>query len=342
MDTTATTTWYAFQDPKTNREYFHEPVSGKTSWVLPTSNSTQIVRAEKNHHDSTANDSKALKSDSVRSRHKAVAAPSQNKQKHHDATANSGHKAIDARSRNKQKQSRGWGAVGITFVSILFFNTMFLLVLVKALYDNSNGPIQIRDQIKDADRPIQTHETKIKLKLSSDDAVGPAVQKEEKLSSEANPRSLSEVAPISPSTRPNNETKRNHTVDSSCMNNPEEPSASKYSSNDATEYEDMHHFEPRAANNEERTPDKLLRESGEESIRQSSGDIVKEERNPGDQQEGREKRIGKQSHHFNLKLKDAAWICWVPFSYILFEKCRLQAREGLPMPLADVENSLWI
>lgn len=31
------TTWYAFQCPKTEREYFYEPISGEKTWSLPTS-----------------------------------------------------------------------------------------------------------------------------------------------------------------------------------------------------------------------------------------------------------------------------------------------------------------
>ena len=30
-------TWYAFQCPKSNREYFYEPISGMKTWTLPTS-----------------------------------------------------------------------------------------------------------------------------------------------------------------------------------------------------------------------------------------------------------------------------------------------------------------
>ena len=34
--------------------------------------------------------------------------------------------------------------------------------------------------------------------------------------------------------------------------------------------------------------------------------------------------------------------CWIPFSYILVKECRRKARGRLPMPLADVDNSVWI
>ncbi len=33
----STVTWYAFEDPKTKREYYYEPTSGQTTWTLPTS-----------------------------------------------------------------------------------------------------------------------------------------------------------------------------------------------------------------------------------------------------------------------------------------------------------------
>ena len=33
----STITWYAFEDPKTKREYYYEPTSGQTTWTLPIS-----------------------------------------------------------------------------------------------------------------------------------------------------------------------------------------------------------------------------------------------------------------------------------------------------------------
>lgn len=43
---TTTITWYAFTDSKSGREYFIEPKSGKTSWVLPTSSAIVVDGTE--------------------------------------------------------------------------------------------------------------------------------------------------------------------------------------------------------------------------------------------------------------------------------------------------------
>ena len=40
-------------------------------------------------------------------------------------------------------------------------------------------------------------------------------------------------------------------------------------------------------------------------------------------------------------ISTASKSCWVPFSYMLVDKCRRQAREGFG-PLNDADNTLWI
>jgi len=141
-----TTTWYAFEDPKTGREYFHEPISDKTSWVRPTStssnNATHIEKA---------------KSMSGLPQCRTVKETEGKTMDDMDTT------------KSQRKQRRGWGAAGvITVLSVLFFNTLFLLFLVKFLYENKTLPGQIHDQIKP---PVQLHENNSDvINLSSDGA----------------------------------------------------------------------------------------------------------------------------------------------------------------------------
>lgn len=94
--------WYAYQDPKSGREYFHEPVSGKTSWVLPTSRNSQSDGSHRSNKAGSSGDKSArLTKPTVASPHYLMS------------------------------------AVGITIVFILVFNTLFLLVLVKVLRENN-------------------------------------------------------------------------------------------------------------------------------------------------------------------------------------------------------------
>jgi len=132
MMAASTTTWYAYKDSKTGREYFHEPKSGKTSWILPTSASIDI--SEKNSESSSKF---------------GTSKPNRNNQQQQQPTM----KLMD-------KQSRSW-AVGI-ITSVIIFNTIFLLVLTSYLYTtnqvpeqiNSNDGINIQIPVKDRDEYI--------------------------------------------------------------------------------------------------------------------------------------------------------------------------------------------
>jgi len=411
MVTAGDTTWYAFQDPKTGREYFHDPVSGKTSWVLPTSNSTtRIEKAESVMPGSTytAKDSTAECDDtSIR--------PKQGE---------------TLSSHNKQ--SRRWSAVGVTIVSILIFNTMFLLVLVKVLYGNDSVPSQIHDQTKlpsgGGGVPFQAHEKNINIDLPIDDDVG-TIEEEVTSEAEADPKSLLEEPPSLPNSGLNNETQSedakkkeaedlNYSITeepSSSTNSPEALSTNNNSPDDATELHDMP--EPEAIQEEimpsssTSSPEALFTtnnsaddatelhdmpepEAIQEEIMPSSStsspealfttnnsaddatelhdmpepeaieeeiiseDESKEERSheakeavEKEELEEKEEAVGEQSNQIidnkesNNDMREPGVSqsnCWIPFSFILVKDCRLRAREGLPMPLADAEKLDWI
>mmetsp|Transcript_37197 Transcript_37197/g.77918 ORF Transcript_37197/g.77918 Transcript_37197/m.77918 type:complete len:355 (-) Transcript_37197:1853-2917(-) len=148
-----TTTWYAFEDPKTGREYFHEPISDKTSWVRPTSssNATQIEKAKGMSGLPQCRTGKETEG-----------------------------KAMDEMdtTKSQRKQGRGWGTAGIiTLLSVLLFNTLFLLFLVKFLYENKTLPGQVHDQFKP---PVQEHKNiSDAIKLSSDDVDAVEIMQEE-------------------------------------------------------------------------------------------------------------------------------------------------------------------
>eukprot|EP00986_Skeletonema_menzelii_P011112 scaffold5641_cov220-Skeletonema_menzelii.AAC.2 len=118
-------TWYAFEDPKTKREYYFEPVSNKTTWTLPTSGtpvkmaggaSPKSIPASPMSPISTAfnilpNSPAGVKIKAEKSQTKA------------DGSSN----------------KRGFGRRGIvvTIGIILCLNTLILGILVKMMYNSS-------------------------------------------------------------------------------------------------------------------------------------------------------------------------------------------------------------
>lgn len=114
----ATTTWYAYKDSRTGREYFHEPISGKTSWVLPTSSIDLSDTSENNIRGSTS----TTKFGTSKTSTSKTNINSQQRQQPM--------KVMD-------KQSRRW-AVGI-ITSVIIFNTIFLLALTSYLYTTNQG-----------------------------------------------------------------------------------------------------------------------------------------------------------------------------------------------------------
>ena len=105
MSSDGTISWYAYQDPKSGREYFHEPVSNQTTWVLPTS---RLCSADSiAQHRSTKKDGEKSAGQT-----KPMGATS-----HHNPHV--------------------WSAVGMAVVFVLVVNTLFLLLLVKVLRDSN-------------------------------------------------------------------------------------------------------------------------------------------------------------------------------------------------------------
>mmetsp|Transcript_8098 Transcript_8098/g.14188 ORF Transcript_8098/g.14188 Transcript_8098/m.14188 type:complete len:342 (+) Transcript_8098:84-1109(+) len=140
----ATTTWYAFKDPKTGREYFHEPNSEETSWVLPTS-SSNATRADK----ATGSGGHGMMTGL--------------------AEKGGGNPAMNARTaKSKRKRMERLSAVGMTVVSLLVFNTLFLSVIVIILYESNIGRRQMPDVIEPS-APV--YENRIQVEPSRDDVV---------------------------------------------------------------------------------------------------------------------------------------------------------------------------
>jgi len=127
--------------------------------VLPTSSNT--TRSESTGSGRIAN-STAKESNAVK-----IEKGTQSQRKEMDRRWSTGSTAkgsnavnIEKDTKSQRKQMGGWSTAGISIVSILVFNTVFLLVLVKILYENNNGLLQIHDQIK---LPVQEHEKSIEI-----------------------------------------------------------------------------------------------------------------------------------------------------------------------------------
>ena len=118
-----TVTWYAFEDPKTKREYYYEPKSNKTTWTLPTSG-TPVKMAGASPGSIPASPMSPMSAAG-------------------DVFTNSpaGVKIKNERSQTKADGSskRGFGRRGIVAIigTILLLNTAILGMLVKLMYNSS-------------------------------------------------------------------------------------------------------------------------------------------------------------------------------------------------------------
>ena len=120
-------TWYAFQDPKSKREYYYEPVSNKTTWTLPiTSGTVKSSTGKPPAVPASPASPISIASDSF-------------------ATSLVGIKVEDAKIRTKTERNesgsitRGFGKrdVLLTIGKILLLNTLCLGILVKVMNSSS-------------------------------------------------------------------------------------------------------------------------------------------------------------------------------------------------------------
>ena len=105
MTTDATIKWFAFEDPKTKREYFFEPNSKVTTWVLPTSSKPITSKIDK-----------------------------KSTMKHQDHNASHGIEENKMGINTSSSTKLGW-IIMATLVVSLICNTVFLIALV-----NLTGP----------------------------------------------------------------------------------------------------------------------------------------------------------------------------------------------------------
>ena len=116
---TTTITWYAFTDSKSGREYFIEPKSGKTSWVLPTSSAIVVDGTE------------TLARGSITPRNNTVARVKT------DEPSNHLHDISSSSPRTNTQPRPGRNAAGI-IAFVIVINTLLLLVLTYNYAVNNN------------------------------------------------------------------------------------------------------------------------------------------------------------------------------------------------------------
>mmetsp|Transcript_23961 Transcript_23961/g.40800 ORF Transcript_23961/g.40800 Transcript_23961/m.40800 type:complete len:342 (-) Transcript_23961:78-1103(-) len=125
-----TVTWYAFEDPKTKREYYFEPVSNKTTWTLPTSSTTPVKMAG------------GATPASIPASPMSIAG---------DIFSQAGIKMMNDKTRaDGSSNKRGFGkrAVVVTIGTILFLNTLCLGILVKVMYTSSITDVDTMSESK--------------------------------------------------------------------------------------------------------------------------------------------------------------------------------------------------
>lgn len=139
MGIPGTTEWYAFKDPKTGREYYNEPSSGRSTWVLPTS---------------------------FRSNNGVDSAENTNKTRSSMNASKTGNKAKFKKSQ--RSQIGRWNTYVMWTLSILVLNTAFLLALVrlgsekgrqlttKTNLTNVNSPGETPDKMLNVNSPGET------------------------------------------------------------------------------------------------------------------------------------------------------------------------------------------
>jgi hypothetical protein len=257
MSSGDTISWYAYQDPKSGREYFHEPVSGQTTWVLPTS---RIRWTD----DTTQHSTK--KAESLGGKNARQSKPM---------------------GRSSHPKSHLMSAVGLAIVSILVFNTSFLLVLVKVFPDNNE---------------VQSHA--FNIKLPGDSLLGPIINSYPQSALDAQVPSIKQLY----------------------LDN--ETQCSK--PDDAKSFQEIYLLEPAS------TMKEGIRDASEAKYRAVMSNVESASQSIGRRGKFGRVRADTLEHHA------VPTRCWVPFSYILLRMCRQQARDGLPMPLANAENLLLI
>ena len=319
MGSTGTTTWYAFQDPKTGREYFHEPISGEVSWVLPTSSSASTLRAgnRTSKGDSEGNNEKDIKS--------------------------------------QRKLIGGWSAIGVTIVSVFVFNTLFLLILVKVLYANSDVTSEIHDQIKLSNNGRDGIIIDTKAPFNG---VGGAMPKAIVVEVDSSSVLLEDEA-TAPGTRmmsnkslSDDESMENQVENESDITESSSPTPSSdvYKVDDAAEVENMQQPEDEVVTQEVETPvesqDEIVNQEEDIVYKTANAEVYNKEQEEVQywNREGSNIIIalGKSIQKALEQSAESLVVCWIPFSYAFIEKCKRQVEEGLPMPLADAENFAWI
>ena len=129
-----TVTWYAFEDPKTKREYYYEPKSNKTTWTLPTSG-TPVKMAAASPGSIPASPMTPMSSTG-------------------NIFPNS---PADVKIKNERSQTRadgsskrGFGRRGIVAIigTILLLNTAILGMLIKLMYNSSIVDVNPIDEHK--------------------------------------------------------------------------------------------------------------------------------------------------------------------------------------------------
>ena len=343
-----TTTWYAFQDPKSGREYFHNPQSGSTSWILPTS----IDGSESIMHHTISTSSKTSKQNQV-----------------------------DTSSKSpRHEQSGGWITVGMTCAFILVFNTLFLFALTY-IYANNIGPRLTNDHMKihSGNSEDILYEKKNEIMLTSpssdnddnyDDDIETTMQKDEEvLAIEGTPDppetqlmvdaqsydANMHMNVIEEQVQEHNREDYSFTVNNNEVN-AEECSTVAIEEEKSLEAEEVIiedvSIDEQTVDEEkveELSPHEVIIEnvsSLQTDSEEEDEELVSHETSEPVHEEKDKNVVEKQSNKIidNIPGDDTSQpgggACMIPFSYILVRKCRSKAREGMALALDN--NSLWI
>jgi hypothetical protein len=294
--------WYAFQCPKTKREYFYEPISGEKTWTLPTSKSTTTnpqKKSEATHQVLTKNNIRTTTAE----------------------------EETDMGVNSNPPVKLGL-VIMMTLAVSLILNTVFLVVLVKFAGSKAeSNPVIFEQPPTDCSKQLLINTSSTLLYEESDNEVISDDVVEENESKEYNvdtPKSFVMESNDEADTLGNEE-----------MNDPVSDGVTATGNIEVLQQTNetllnMQNLEEKAAVVQDDTNIKHFQENN--NMPKSSTSQANGERPKRDIHANRNKR------NDDGPSSEVPPQCWVPFAYVFNPRCRRNHDAGLKAPMFDAEQ----
>ena len=302
-----TTTWHAYRDPATGREYFHDPSADVTTWTLPTT----LPRDR-----------------AVASRGEAAS------QRREPQDRNP-----PAKHAYKRGGVGGMRSAALAVLCVLAFNTAFLYCVTRCLVSRSTAEAP---PLRTEGGSVRT----VDPTLESADSAKPEADESEGVSETGGPSSAlvghEELGEMNVDTEIEIDAVSARTVDEAAerTDGPEAGYARLVGEVVAAASEEGASGGPGLAavdrGDGHPVPVDTALEGGQEGAAPDEGPHAHD-----DDSETRNERRRNDEHVWKPELAPDG--CWFPFSYAFLWRCRdRERREEMRMPLAGAEDLLWI